>query len=343
MEHETPSPELENGNGTGRRSVSLTERLKSPRTLISFALAAAFIFFIFRNLNLDIGEIAGNIAEGNPVWIALGFVAYYGAFPIRAWRWRALMGSANIYDRSDPAPYRITALTEIFVLSWFANCLVPAKLGDAYRGYLMRERAGVSFASTLGTIVAERFIDVLALVALMVTAALVTFHGDVPDDVRLPLIGGGALVVTGMAGLVFVARYYGSVRHLVPVRFAAPVDRMQGGVVSSFSRSIWLPVALSTAMIWAAEGIRVYCVAAAFGVELSAAESLFVALLASLLTVVPLTPAGLGVVESGAILALRLLDVADTNAATIAIVDRGIAYWSVIVVGAVLSIIVRRR
>jgi hypothetical protein len=87
----------------------------------------------------------------------------------------------------------------------------------------------------------------------------------------------------------------------------------------------------------------VFLVAAAFGVDLTVPEALFVALLASLLTVVPLTPAGLGVVESGTIIALRLLDVTDTNAATIAIVDRGIAYWSVIVVGAVLSVAVRKR
>jgi uncharacterized membrane protein YbhN (UPF0104 family) len=38
-----------------------------------------------------------------------------------------------------------------------------------------------------------------------------------------------------------------------------------------------------------------------------------------------------------------LLDVTATDAATIAIVDRGIAYWSVIVVGAVLSLVARRR
>ncbi len=156
------------------------KRLKSPRTLISFALAGAFIFFIFRNLDLDVGEIAGNIANGNPFWIALAFAAYYGAFPLRAWRWRMLMANAGIYDGRGGAPYRISSLSEIILLSWFANCLVPAKLGDAYRGYLMRERAGVSFASTLGTIVAERFIDVLALVSLMVCAALITFHGDVP-------------------------------------------------------------------------------------------------------------------------------------------------------------------
>ncbi len=326
-----------------RPPVSLADRVKSPRTLVSFALAGALIFFIFRNLDLDLSEIAGNIADGNPFWIAIAFAAYYGAFPLRSWRWRVLMRNAGIYDGNPRVPYRVRDLSEIFVLSWFANCLVPAKLGDAYRGYLMRERAGVSFASTLGTIVAERFIDVMALVILMVTSALIVFHGDVPGDVQAPLAGGGALVVIGVIGLAFAARYPWLLRRVVPDRFVEPFDRLQGGVIQSFSRNGWAPVTGATAVIWASEGLRVYCVAAAFGVGLSGPESLFVALLASLLTVIPLTPAGLGVVESGTIIALKLLDVSDTDAATIAIVDRVVAYWSVIVVGSILSIVVRRR
>lgn len=325
-----------------QRSISLADRLRSPRTIISFALAGAFIFFVFRNLDLNVAEIASNILRGNPLWIALAFGAYYGSFPIRAWRWRKLMENAGIYDGSDQPAYSIRSLSEVFLLSWFANCLVPAKLGDAYRGYLMRERAGVSFAGTFGTIVAERFIDVIALVTLMVTASLLTFHGNVPQDIQLPLIGGAILVGAGVIGLAFVARYRVMLLRVMPDRFTSPFDRLQSGVVSSFSRRGWVPVVGATLVIWASEGVRLYCVAAAFGVELTAFESLFVALLASLLTVVPLTPAGLGVVESGAIFSMRLLDVSSTNAAVIAIVDRGVAYWSVIVVGIILSIIVRR-
>ena len=340
---ETPSATSAGADGRPPASPRLGSGLRSPRTIISFALALAFIIFVFRNLDLDVGDIVSNISSGNPLWIAAGFAAYYGAFPVRAWRWRKLLENAGIHDGSNPSVYSIRSLSEIFILSWFANCLVPAKLGDAYRGYLVRERAGVSLASTLGTIVAERFIDVIALVGLMIVAAMLTFRGDIPGDVQLPLIGGAALVVAGAVGLAAATRFRSSILTLIPNRFADAFERLQSGVLSSFSRRGRGPILVSTAIIWGSEGLRVYCVAAAFGVGLSPAESLFVALLASLLTVVPLTPAGLGVVESGAIVALRLLDVSATNAATIAIVDRGIAYWSVIVVGVTLSIIVRRR
>src|SRR5579885_2192888 len=44
----------------------------------------------------------------------------------------------------------IPGLSLIMLLSWFANCVVPAKLGDAYRGYLLKEEARVSFSKTMG-------------------------------------------------------------------------------------------------------------------------------------------------------------------------------------------------
>ena len=43
------------------------------------------------------------------------------------------------------------------------------------------------------------------------------------------------------------------------------------------------------------------------------------------------------------IVALKLFDVSVTNAGAIALVDRGIAYWSVIVVGGAAWLVTRRR
>ena len=50
----------------------------------------------------------------------------------------------------------VVRLAQIIYVSWFANCVVPAKLGDAYRGYLLKHNGKVSFSATFGTIFAER-------------------------------------------------------------------------------------------------------------------------------------------------------------------------------------------
>lgn len=336
----TPASEPEEAD---QQPVSLGRRLRSPQTIVSFLIAFALIFFIFRNLDLQFGDIWRNIRNSNPVYILLGFAVYYGSFPLRALRWRKLMDNAGIsLDYAETMP-GLRVLSEMYVLSWFVNCLVPAKLGDAYRGYLLKKHAGPSFSRTVGTIFAERVMDVFALVGLLVLASLFVFHGTVPASIRVPVITGIVLVGVGLIGLASLHLFGAQLGRLVPARVRPIYERTADGLTTSL-RGPGMPAATAlTAIVWLLEGARMFFVAAAFGVDLTPASATLVALLASLLTVVPITPAGLGVVEGGTIIALRLLSVGDADAGSIAIMDRIIAYWSVIVFGGVLYLVSRRK
>lgn len=327
----------------GPASISIGQRLRSPQTIISFLIAFALIFFIFRNLDLNVGAIWRNIRTSDPLYLVLGFAVYYGSFPLRAMRWRRLLTNAGITRQEGFNVPGLGGLSEIYVLSWFANCVVPAKLGDAYRGYLLKKHANTSFARTIGTIFAERVMDVFMLVTLLLIASLVVFRGTLPPSLRLPVFVGIALVVIGVLGLIGLFIFGARVRTLVPGRVRPAYERLEHGITTSFSRQGLVGVAVLTAAVWIMEGLRLFLVATAFGVELSPASSLLVALLASLLTIMPLTPAGLGVVEGGTIIALQLLAVTSVNAGSIAIVDRIIAYWSVIAVGGILYVVTKRK
>jgi hypothetical protein len=95
-------------------------------------------------------------------------------------------------------------------------------------------------------------------------------------------------------------------------------------------------VAFLTLLIWTTEALRLLFVVDAMGFDISLGISgaFFVALVASLLTAVPFTPAGLGIVEAGIVGLLTVVYQADANeAAAIAVVDRAISVLSVIVLG----------
>jgi uncharacterized protein (TIRG00374 family) len=325
------------------RSMSLGRRLRSPQTLISFAVAFALIFLIFRRLDINFSQVWGNVRASNPWLLALGFAAYYASFPIRAARWTRLLANAEIDREHGYDVPNLLGMSEIYILSWFANCIAPAKLGDAYRGYVFKKCSGASFTKTLGTIFAERLLDVVALAVLLIASGLLAFHGNVPDSLRWWYAAGIALAVIGVMGVIALAAFGNRIGRLMPARVRPYYERLQQGLVMSFKRGHTTGIVVTTVAIWLLEGVRVWAVATALGVDLAAAGSLFVALLASLLTTFPITPAGLGAVESGTILALKLFDASADKAASVALVDRAIAYWSVILIGGTLYLFSKRK
>jgi uncharacterized protein (TIRG00374 family) len=339
---QAPEPDVAD-NGPSERSISIGERMRSPQTIASFVVAFAIILLVFWRLDINFADVWSQIRNANPVYLAIAFLAYYGSFPIRAMRWRHILANAKISKKYGYDVPGIGGLSEIYMLSWFANCVVPAKLGDAYRGYLLKKNAGPSFSKTLGTIFAERLLDVVALVGLMLASALLVFHGTVPSGLRWWFLAGAALVVVGIGGLLTLMTVSHRIEARLPERIQPYYNRLSDGIVSSFSRNGFLKVSALTVIIWGLEGTRVYAGAHALGVDLSFSQSIFIALLASLLTTFPFTPAGMGVVEGGTVFALRLFDVTAASATAAALLDRTIASYSVVLIGGLLYFITKRK
>jgi glycosyltransferase 2 family protein len=216
-----------------------------------------------------------------------------------------------------------------------------ARLGDAYRGYLLKREAGVSFAVTLGTVLAERLLDLLVLAAMMGAGVLVVFGGSLPSEAVQALVAGLILSVIGIVGLLSMRRFRWAFERILPKRLHAHYSRLEHGVVGSFRR-LPLLVALSVAG-WVLEGAALYATTAAVGAPVSVAGALVVALAASLLSTVPITPAGLGFTEAGMVVMLGWLglDVATATAATL--LFRIINYWSIVAFGFVFYVFGRER
>ena len=86
--------------------------------------------------DFHLDQLVELILNANPWWLLAAFGIYYLGFPIRGYRWALLLRGAGY-------PLRVRDSTEMIFISWLVNCLVPAKLGDVYRGYLLRINNGV--------------------------------------------------------------------------------------------------------------------------------------------------------------------------------------------------------
>lgn len=321
-------------------ALSLARRVFSIRTLVSFGLAAAVLLLFVTQVKIDVAATLQAVTRANPLYYLLALLCHYLVFPIRAARWRQMLLNSGWRDEELPT---IWSLGEIILISAFVNCIVPAKLGDVYRAYLLGRRARLSGSKAGGTIVAERVLDMTVLLLLGGTAVLIILWDQPYETVRV-LIGPfellAGIVLVAAIGLFVMRRWSHSFRELIP----RGLNRVYTGFAEGATRSLGryhllLPYSI---LAWLVEAARLYFVIRALGLTLNPnpeaelAMVLAVALIGSLLTAVPLTPAGLGFVESGLVFALLLFGAADQRTApSIAFLDRTISYFSVIAVGLV--------
>lgn len=318
--------------------VSLARRLKDPRTIVSIALPIVLAALVAINLRgLDLPQLGRTIVAASPLFLLAAFVAYYAGFPIRGYRWLLLL-------RGTGFSLRLRDSTEIIFISWLVNCLVPAKLGDVYRAYLLRLNYAVSLSRTFGTVFIERVFDIFAIAILGLAAGFWSFRSGLPGEVQL-VLGVGVAVLALLAVGLYTVRNFGRrtlTRLRIPARVVELYDRFEEGVFSIAPRQI-PALAVLTALVWTTEALRLLFVIEALNfrdVHLGISGAFFLALSASLLTAIPFTPAGLGIVEGGVIAILTVIYRVDiTNATAIALVDRAISVLSVIILGGIAYVI----
>ncbi len=319
--------------------LSLASRMRRPRTIISIAVPLLLLLLLVVSLpGFKLNELPGKILAANPLLLLGAFLIYYAGFPVRGLRWAMLIRGAGSRLGARDA-------TEIIFISWLVNCLVPAKLGDIYRAYLLKINSDVSLSRTFGTVFIERILDLFAIVLLALASGFVSFREGLTNDVRIVFAIGIGVVVLLLAALLTL-RNFGRrliTRLPLPHRVIELYDRFEEGVFGAIGFRALPALVVITGIVWATEGLRLFLVIEAFGfrdAHLGISGAFFVALAGSLLTAVPLTPAGLGVVELGiAGLLTVVYNVPATEAGAIILVDRAISVLSVIVLGAIAYVV----
>ena len=321
--------------------MSIRRRLRQPRTILSIAVPVAIIV-IAAFLNRDqLTEIPKDISQANLFLVLLAFLSYYAGFPLRGYRWTKLLYGAGYKIRTRDG-------TEILFLSWLVNCIVPAKLGDIYRAYLLKLNTPVSATKTLGTVFMERILDLIVIAALGLLAGYWHFKdqmSNLPATVQV-IFAFGVAVVVGLIVALVVMRNFG--RRLLsalplPQRVIEFYDRFEEGVFRSVGLRGLPLLGLLTVVIWTTEAMRLYFVVRAMGfpeTDLGVSGAMFVALIGSLLTAVPLTPGGLGVVEGGmGLVLIQVFNMSKPHAFAIIIVDRAISVFTVVILGSIAYVL----
>jgi uncharacterized protein (TIRG00374 family) len=324
--------------------VSLAQRVLRPRTIISFGIGIFILVFAVTRFNVDVAATLQVLRRADWPLVLLALAVYYTTFLVRSLRWRGMLENAGCQRAELPG---VGGLAEIIYLSWFANSVVPAKLGDVYRAYLLRQRSTVSLSKGGGTIVAERLVDLAATLLLLSATGLLSFRGALPGTIVAVLEAGVVVLAVAAGALVLMPRLDRLVQRWLPVRFHRVYGHFQEGTLGAFGG---YPQLISlTLLAWTIEAARLFLVTRAFNLTLSTSLGLdflmiaFIALAAAFLTAPPGTPGGLGYVEASMVLVFTLLGATQPVALSVALVDRAISYGSLVVGGFLVYLISQRR
>ena len=319
-----------------REQLSIGKRLLNWRTIVPLVIVVVALAYFAKQAHINPQQTWAAIRAANSWFLLAAFLVYYLSFPIRTLRWRILLENIGYTKAKGVHLPKFPKLLEILYISWFANVIVPAKLGDLYRAYLLRTETGLPASRTFGTVLAERLLDLLVLLMLFIPAVIISLHQNLPPQLHAGLFLTLALVVLGAIALAVLRAYPQQIARLVPRRFRAHYNHFQEGTLGSFRRVPRLGAL--TVGVWACESLRFFFVALAFGLIPGSvfhivAAALFIALGEALLTVVPFTGGGVGLVEGGMFAMIALFTTNTSQAAASILADRTISLFSILVFG----------
>lgn len=265
------------------------------RATVGAVISIAALWFVLRGV--DLARTGDVLAHADLRWIALAAIFLCVDLAMRALRWQRLLHPI--------AAIRYRPMLGYLLIGYVANNVLPARLGELVRVHYLGDREGVSRASALGTVVVERIVDLVAVVAIASVALLVLSVKGV--------VASAVFVGAGVAGLFLAVLALGIVAHRLPGadRLGAVVDRwprvrdlarsLQGGLAVAGRPRTLTEALLCSAASWAVSILAWAAVGQSIGIELSIGQAALIASGVALASAVPAGPSNLGTFELAAV------------------------------------------
>jgi glycosyltransferase 2 family protein len=225
-------------------------------------------------------------------WGALvSAIALYGVNTlVRSERWHRLLRD----DGARPARADSYSLTTV---GYAVNNVLPARAGDAARVVLMAPRADATRRTVIGTIVAERLLDVGVILVLFLVVGYAIL-GNVGTHSVEWIVLATVLVLMAGAAAIAVARRNQRIHD-----FVAP---MLSSTLRLLSRHGALMVAM-TFGVWIIETCAWIAVGASVGFGMSFLEGLYLVALASVFALIPSGPGYAGTQDAATVIGIKAI------------------------------------
>jgi glycosyltransferase 2 family protein len=300
----------------------MNRRFALIQALFSLVALGAVIWWASHQPAPELPSGAGAIA-----WLVAGLGLYVVATLVRAERWHRILHRTGVRSKRSDA----YALTPV---GYMGNNVLPARAGEMLRVVLLNKRAGVGKRTVIGTIVAERLLDAVALASIFVVVVFAVLHNlTLPHGRPFLLIAIAACVLLALTAAVWFLR-----RHHVVTRIREFMRPMAGGprALVSFEGLFLLAV---TFAVWALEASVYVAVARSLHIQLGAMDGLYLVALTNLFAMIPAAPGYVGTFDAAVVFGVKAVGGAGSTAVSYLLLLRFVLFVPITVVGLVVLVV----
>jgi uncharacterized membrane protein YbhN (UPF0104 family) len=281
------------------------------RVVAAGAVVAGCVVFV---RGLDWSELGKDLARARLAPLVLGAALSFGMMWWKAVCWRIML-----------APHARVGVLRIFrytVLGYAASTVIPARAGEILRVWLLKRRDDVPMRISAAVAVAEKLVDAISM--LIVCAPIPLLLPGLPRWVAHSILG----LFLGGVGILIALRVI--MRRADPARW---LGRFVAGMeVLRQPRGLALSL-LACLGVWATDIIMVWLVVYAVGIQIPLAGTLLILFTVNMAILIPSTPAYIGAMEIGAIVALDLLGVPRTEGVAFGLLYHAMQVVPLVLVG----------
>ncbi len=269
-------------------------------TVIAIGIVAYMLFRVRDDLFIA-------LQNSIPAYLIVGTVICLSAWWLRGWRYHIILKNLNYV-------VSITASTACIFVSQTVNLIVPARLGDFVRVFILKHEYNVTYSEGVSSLVVERVFD-LFTVALL-GAVAVFFVVNVPawfyTIIVLPLVAGVIFFVL----LLCMGKFSSENRYIaIVLTILHEIKR------ASLSLKAIVVLGISSVVIWLLDILVCVSVVMMFQLQIPFAVIVLAIVIGNLVKAVPLTPGGVGTYEISLAITFGLAGVDPAVATLIAVID----------------------
>jgi glycosyltransferase 2 family protein len=298
----------------------MNRRFALIQALVSLVALAAVVWWASK-------QEAPHIPTGGDAiaWILAGAGLYVVATLVRAERWHQILAITGVHAKRVDC-YALTTV------GYMGNNVLPARAGEALRVVLLSQRTDASKRTLLGSVVAERLLDVIALVTIFIATVVVLSSKVLPKDRPYLMAAVGAALLIAAAVAIWVLR-----RHHVFERirdWLRPLADAPRALVSRWG----LVLLAGTFVLWTVEASVWWTVARAIDLNISITGALYLTALTNFVAALPAAPSSIGTFDAAVLFGAQRLDATSGMALSYVILIRFVLYVPITLVGLVVLV-----